>query len=393
MKSKAILTVFTVCLPLSVMAHAAEKGGAPVEQAIYQSGSEGYHTYRIPGLVVTTKGTLLAFCEGRKTGRSDHGDLDLVLRRSTDCGKMWSKQTIVHEEGGSEKITIGNPCPVVDAGTGTVWLSFCRNNDRVFMTHSDDDGVSWTKPVEITKDVKDPKWGWYATGPGHGIQMTRGKHKGRLVIPCDCGDSKGWDGWDKKGRSLVIFSDDHGRSWQRGRISDRGMNECEVAELAGGRLLLSMRNYFGKNQRAFATSEDGGESWSESKHHEQVYCPTCQSSLHRYSWEPNILLYSGPGGGGRNNLTIRVSYDEGKTWPVAKVLHEGPSAYSDLAVLEDGTICCLYEGGRQHAYETITFAKFSLNWLTKPKDKTVETGAQTAASGPRGRRASGSERR
>lgn len=337
----------------------------PEKVVVYKSGSDGYHTYRIPALVVTGKGTLLAFCEGRKTGRGDHGDLDIVLKRSSDGGRTWSPQQIVQEEGGDAKITIGNPCAVVDASTGTVWLGFCRDNDRVFMTHSDDDGVTWAERTEITGTVKDPEWGWFATGPGHGIQLRRGEHAGRLVLPCDCGDSKGWGQWDKKGRSLVIYSDDHGKSWTRGGITDKGMNECEVVELADGSLLLSMRNYLRKNLRAFATSTDGGRSWSAPEHHEQVYCPTCQSSIQRVALEPkSVVLYSGPGGPGRNNLTVRATYDEGETWPAARVLQEGPSAYSDLAVLADGQVGCLYETGEKSAYQTITFARFPLAWVT-----------------------------
>ena len=365
------LSVLAMCLMGNGGAPAADESStkaiaAPSKRIVFKSGADGYHTYRIPGLVVSTKGTLLAFCEGRKTGRSDHGDLDLMLKRSEDGGKTWSDQQIVHEEGGTANITIGNPCPVVDETTGTIWLPFCRNNDRVFMTHSTDDGKTWAKPVEITGNVKDPAWGWYATGPGHGIQLDTGQHRGRLVVPCDCGDSKGWGQWDQKGRSLMIYSDDHGKAWLRGEITAKGMNECEVVELADGSLLVSMRNYHGKNRRAFAVSKDGGQSWSEPEHHDQVYCPTCQSSIHRFSLEPkNIILYSGPGGSGRNNLTVRASYDEGKTWPVAKVLQEGPSAYSDLAVLPGGTIACLYETGEKGAYETITFARFSLEWLTR----------------------------
>jgi sialidase-1 len=340
----------------------AEGNKELTKTVIYESGKQGYHTYRIPALVVTGKGTLLAFCEGRKTGRGDHGDIDLMLRRSSDAGKTWNPQRIVHEEGGTEKITIGNPCAVVDEQTGVVWLSFCRDNDRVFMTHSDDEGVTWTKPVEITKSVKEPGWGWYATGPGHGIQLTRGEHKGRLVMPCDCGDSKGWGDWDKKGRSLVIYSDDHGQNWTRGGITEKGMNECEVVELTDGSLLLSMRNYRGPKERAFAISKAGGDTWSSPKHHEQVYCPTCQASIHRYSWQPNVILYSGPGGPGRENMTIRLSYDEGKTWPVAKVLEKGSSAYSDLAILPDGRIGCLYE---VDGYKRIVFAGFPRQWLTE----------------------------
>jgi sialidase-1 len=341
------------------------RAGEPFGQVdVFTSGTEGYHTYRIPGIVLSSEETLLAFCEGRKTSRRDHGDLDLVLRRSTDGGKTWGPMQLVYEEGGTAEITIGNPCPVVDRATGTIWLPFCRNNDRVFLTESTDDGRTWAPPVEITQHVKKPEWGWYATGPGHGIQHS----SGRLLIPCDCRDAKGSGDWGKRGRSLVFYSDDHGRSWHLGGVTDPGMNECEVVERADGSLLLSMRQYLGPKQRAFATSTDGGLSWSEPKHHPEVYCPVCQSSILRYTLPPeekNRILYSGPGGPGRSHMTVRLSYDEGETWPVAKVIHEGSAAYSDLVALPDGTIGCLYE---RDDYGKITFARFTLAWLTDGED-------------------------
>ena len=341
-----------------------EADGAPVTHPLYRRGTDGYHTYRIPGLVTTAAGTLLAFCEGRRNSASDHGDVDIVLKRSRDGGRTWSAQQLVQEEGGRAEITIGNPCPVVDRSTGTVWLTFCRDNDRVFLCRSEDDGATWSERVEITGAVKEPQWSWFATGPGHGIQLERGRHRGRLVIPCDCRDTTGTGDWGRKGRSFVIYSDDHGRTWQCGGVTGPGMNECEVVELADGVLLLSMRNYHGKDLRAFARSTDGGETWSEPRHHEEVYCPTCQSSLHRHSWAPeDTILYAGPAGPGRQNLTIRASRDGGKTWPEVRTLQFGPSAYSDLAVLPNGTVACLYETGRDSAYETITFARFDLVWL------------------------------
>src|SRR6266481_5607599 len=187
---------------------------------VFVSGTDGYHTYRIPAIVVTTNGTLLAFCEGRKTSRSDTGKIDLLLKRSSDNGKTWSAQHIIRSDGEN---VCGNPAPVVDETTGVVWLLMTWNlgadgereinngtskdTRRVFVTHSADDGVTWTKPREITASVKKPDWLWYATGPVNGIQLTRGAvhplprgegrgegegtvhhptaHKGRLVIPCN----------------------------------------------------------------------------------------------------------------------------------------------------------------------------------------------------------------
>jgi sialidase-1 len=353
----AILTVFLGGVDLCAGSARADDGIEQVD--VFTSGTNGYHTYRIPAIVLTCDHTLLAFCEGRKNGRGDRGNLDLMLRRSTDGGKTWQPMQLVYEEGGAARITIGNPCPVVDRTTGTIWLPFCRNNDRVLMTHSTDDGKTWAKPIEITQDVKKPQWEWYATGPGHGIQLS----SGRLAVPCDHRDkSKAEDrAWKLSGRSHVICSDDHGTTWRLGGVTEQRMNECEVVELADKSLLLSMRNHFGNSLRAFATSTDAGLTWSKAKHHEQVYCPTCQSSMHRYSFDPkNIILYSGPGGPGRSRMTIRLSKDEGKTWPVAKVLYEGSSAYSDLVVLPDGTIGCLYE---RDDYGKITFARFAIKWL------------------------------
>ncbi|MBI1312692.1 exo-alpha-sialidase [bacterium] len=331
-------------------------------QVIFQSGTGGYHTCRIPGLVLTKQGTLLAFCEGRKSSRSDAGDIDLLLKRSTDGGKTWSAQQLVYEDGGDAPVTIGNPCPVVDQQTGTIWLPFCRDNDRVFMTHSVDDGVSWTAPVEMTSTVKQDDWGWYATGPGHGIQIQRGPHAGRLVIPCDY-RLKDKPRVGEYRHSHVIFSDDHGKSWQLGGSTGSFMNECEVVERADGSLLLCMRNYLGKNRRAFAVSADGGANWAPPELHDDVFCPTCQASIHRFSLEPNVVLYTGPGGPGRSNLTIRLSRDDGASWPVSRVLFNGPAAYSELAVLANGDIVCLFEGGERDAYETIRLTRFRLDWL------------------------------
>jgi len=334
----------------------------PVPQVdVFQSGTEGYHTYRIPAVVLSKQGTVLAFCEGRKASSGDAGDIDLMLRRSTDGGKSWQPMQLVYEEGGEAKVTIGNPCPVVDAKTGTIWLPFCRNNDRVFITHSKDDGQTWTSPVEFTATVKKPDWTWYATGPGHGIQLG----SGRLLIPCDHRPRQPKD--RDQSRSHVIYSDDQGQTWQLGGIAAVGTNECEAVELADGSLLLSMRNYTHRDlkQRAFAISQDGGLSWSKPQPSADVHCPFCQSSIQRHSLAgaggKTRILYSGPAGPGRQNMTIRLSYDEGKTWPVAKTLHAGSAAYSDLVVLPDGSIGCLYE---RDDYRKIMFSRFTLGWLT-----------------------------
>ena len=140
------------------------------EQALFQAGVGGYHTYRIPVLTVTCTGTVLAFCERRRHDSSDFGDIDLLLRRSTDGGRNWQPVQVVWDAGAD---TIGNPCPVVDRATGVIWLACCRNNDHVYVLKSDDDGQRWSAPVDITAAVKHPEWGPIGTGPVHGVQLRK----------------------------------------------------------------------------------------------------------------------------------------------------------------------------------------------------------------------------
>jgi len=343
----------------------------PQETDVFVSGQQGYHTYRIPAVLVSNEDTLLAFCEGRKNSGSDHGDIDLMLKRSKDNGKTWSDQQIVYEEGGTAEITIGNPCPVVDKDTGTIWMPFCRDNNDVFVTSSNDDGVTWSKPRNITNAVRNPDWGWYATGPGVGIQLRHEPYKGRLVIPCDHREKI--DGqWVMF--SHVFYSDDHGETWKLGGSVEKHTDECQVVELSDGRLLINMRNYWGRSgnqpekggMRAIAWSKDGGETWSEIQFDETLIEPVCQASFIRYTDEhhndKNRLLFSNPASkNSRDNGTIRLSYDEGKTWAISKTLYHGGFAYSCLTVLPDMSIGCLYE---KDGYKKIIFARFSLDWLT-----------------------------
>ncbi len=349
----------------------------PLGIPVFISGQAGYSGYRIPALAVTAKGTLLAICEGRRNSRSDTGDIDLLVRRSTDHGKTWSLQQVVWDDGGN---TCGNPCVVVDRDTGRIWLlttwncgddhegsiiaGTSKDTRRVFVTNSNDDGVTWAKPVEITADVKQKDWTWYATGPGSGIQIEHGPHRGRLVIPCDHieKDSKHY-------YSHVIYSDDHGKSWKLGGSTpEHKVNECEVVELADGRLMLNCRNYSAQRYRQIVFSDDGGLTWNNQRHDETLIEPICQAAIELYRWpsqgKPGVMLFSNPAStAGRRHMTVRASFDNGKTWPVARVLNPGPSAYSDLAVLPDGQIACLYEGGTDYDVQHMMFANFSLDSL------------------------------
>ena len=208
---------------------AGEREGSFAEAEVYRAGDAGYHTYRIPSLLATGKGALLAFAEARKNSSKDSGDIDVVVKRSENGGRTWSPQSIVSDGGGSGDITIGNPCPVIDHRTRTILLPFSRNNEDVFVTVSQNDGRTWSTPLDITASVKKPGWTWYATGPGVGIQVHGGRYKGRLIIPCDHREDV--DGRQVK-VSHVFFSDDHGKSWALGGSAPLHTDECQVAELS-----------------------------------------------------------------------------------------------------------------------------------------------------------------
>lgn len=347
----------------------------PVRTNLFVSGRDGYNCYRIPSLITTNDGTVLAFCEARKNSCSDHGDIDLIAKRSEDNGATWSDAYLVYDKGGTADITIGNPCPVVDRTTGTIWLPFCENNDKVFVTGSEDDGLTWAAPVEITSSVKGQDWGWYATGPGVGIQVREGPKAGRLVIPCDHREHIGGN-WIMK--SHVFYSDDNGSTWVLGGTVGDDTDECQVAQLTDGRLMINMRNYGQPGKvRAVAYSDDYGENWGDISYDATLVEPICQASIIRMTWpengERNRILFSNPAEAqDRIRMTVRLSYDEGDTWAVSKLINEGPSAYSCLSFLDDSTIGLLFEGGNTR-YENIIFQKFTLQWLTDGSDSLLTT--------------------
>lgn len=377
--ARGLLTLFVIAAMLTGLSCFADpgaregsgvRGGDPAinQRPLFSSGKEGYHTYRIPALAITRQGSVLAFCEGRKSGEGDSGDIDILVKRSTDNGTTWRAQRVVWHDRGN---TCGNPCPIVDQETGRVWLlmSWNRGDDheraiidgtskdtrRVFVTSSDDDGRTWGKPREITDNVKLPGWTWYATGPGAGIQIGSGPHRGRLVVPCDHIEAG-----TRHYYSHVIYSDDHGATWRLGGGTPaHQVNECQVVELRDGRLMLNMRNFDqAKHYRQIAFSSDGGQSWAGQRFDNALCDPICQASIRR---DGDALLFSNPAAMERRvNMTVRLSRDEGQTWTVSKLLHAGPSAYSDLAILSNGQVACFYECGRENPYETITFARFRL---------------------------------
>ena len=348
------------------------------ETKLFVSGTQDYHTYRIPALAVSNKGTILAFFEGRKNTGSDTGDIDIALKRSFDNGQTWEPMRIIVDDGPN---VAGNPAPVVDRDTGVIWLLFCKNPSdgperlivsgeaprTVWLTNSHDDGTTWAEPEEITDDVKLPSWTWYATGPCHGIQL----QSGRLVFPCDhvVGASREYA---KSGHSHVIYSDDHGESWHIGGVAQPGTNESVIVQTVDGALYLNCRNYADAKWRAYAWSRDDGESFPEFGWDNTLVEPICQASMVRFtdaeSHDKNRILFSNPASTKRERMTVRISYDECRTWSTGKLLYEGTSAYSDLCIAPDMSICCFYERTEADSRRIIMFSQFNLEWLTDGAD-------------------------
>ncbi|WP_406111415.1 glycoside hydrolase [Streptomyces sp. NBC_01003] len=341
----------------------------------FRAGREGYASFRIPAAVATRSGVLLAFCEGRVGSREDYGNIDVVLKRSTDGGRTWDPLQVVAANGDD---LAGNPAPVV-LDTGRVLIVHVRNaagatetairrgevepedGRRVWVQHSDDEGLTWSAPREITAQAKNKNWRWYATGPGHALQT----QSGRVVVPANhslppAGGDTGTEGKYDGGHCLL--SDDRGRTWRLGYVDDHpdgyvNVNETTAVELPDGRLYFNARNDSpAPGTRADATSEDGGESLVKAfRPQAGLVGPVVEGSLLRLG---EVLLFAGPADPGfRALMSVRASEDEGVTWRVAHTVDGLPAAYSDLVRADTETVGLLYETGDFSAYETITFRR------------------------------------
>jgi len=340
---------------------------------VFQQGINGYRSYRIPVLLNTQNGSLLAFCEGRRSLTDDSGDVDVLFKRSTDNGATWSKQKVVFSDGVN---TCGNPALVQDQKTGTIWLLMSHNKDNngettiiknndsqgrtVWLSSSVDDGVTWSVPKEITSSVKNNSMYWYATGPATGIQIQYGAFKGRLIIPCDHSYR------DANNQSIngshIVYSDDDGASWHMGGNAGPNSNECQVVELANkkGTLLMNSRYYGGLSVRSQSYSYDGGLTWTKPAPVMDLIDPICEGSIYRYSWGSTktkacLLLSNLQNASIRTNLTLKRSDNEGLTWSHVTTIHKGPAGYSSLSVLNNNVIAVLYECGLSSPYESVVF--------------------------------------
>lgn len=368
---------------------------------LFEAKQGGYAIYHIPGVCVTAKGTVLAWCEARKRG-GDWDDIRILLRRSTDDAKMFGEPTMLPEVTGpisknpfalavknvrKDDVTYNNPVLIPDRD-GTVHALFCLEYMRCFYTRSTDDGVTWAAPVEITAAFEGfrGKYDWkvLATGPDHGIQLKGG----RLIVPAWLSTGTGGNA-HRPSVTATIYSDDAGKTWHAGDIAvpctDEWVNpnETVAVELADGSVMLNARNESKAQRRLVTTSPDGATNWSTPHFDDALREPICMASLVRYSTAPSRILFANPDnleradgkaepgkGRDRKNLSVKLSYDEAKTWPVNKVLDPGVSTYSDMAVTPAGTILCFYGRGTKPGFagDRLTLARFNLAWLTDGKD-------------------------
>ncbi len=366
-----------------------------------------YSLYHIPGVVVTAKGTVLTWCEARKraAGVSDWDDIRILLRRSTDDGKTWSAAKSIADVPGPKvknpfalkmknvdpnDVTYNNPVMIADKD-GSVHMLFCLEYMRVFYQRSDDDGITFSAPTEITAAFepfkKDYDWKVLATGPNHSIQLKNG----RLVVPVWLSTGTGGNA-HRPSVTATIFSDDQGKTWKAGDIAvpctDEWINPNETVaiELNDGRVMLNVRSESKAHRRLVVTSPDGATNWSTPKFNNALLEPICMGGIVRYNYgDQNGILFSNPHNldkekgkaepgktRDRKHVSVKFSRDEGKTWPTNKLIENGPSMYSDIAVTQSGTILCFYgrsgdnKGVAAFAGGRLTLARFNLEWLETP---------------------------
>lgn len=377
-----LATLSISCGTLGVSAQPKSANSGEVEPLYrstpYYKGMNGYSTFRIPAIVRTRGNVLLAFAEARRDGGGDSGDIDLVMRRSEDGGRSWGDMIVVWNDSNN---TCGNPAPVVDYRNGRVVLVMTwnrgddketdiiknrsRDTRRVYLCYSDDEGLSWSTPLEITQQAKLPEWGWYATGPCHSLQLRSKEARGRIVVPCD--HSLQSDG-NTIYNSHLIFSDDGGQSWQIGGVL-KGGNESTIVECGDGHLLFNARWQIGDARfaRHYARSYDSGESFGEVVRDATLIEPVCQGSIVGYSAKgkpTDKILFCNPASTkARKSLTLRVSYDAGRSWPKSLLVEDGKAAYSDVVVLKNSNVGVLFETGEKSPYERIDFVAIGKNLL------------------------------
>nr|1EUT_A Chain A, SIALIDASE [Micromonospora viridifaciens]1EUU_A Chain A, SIALIDASE [Micromonospora viridifaciens] len=356
-------------------------GGEPLytEQDLAVNGREGFPNYRIPALTVTPDGDLLASYDGRPTGIDAPGPNSILQRRSTDGGRTWGEQQVVSAGQTTAPIKgFSDPSYLVDRETGTIFNFHVYSQRQGFagsrpgtdpadpnvlhanVATSTDGGLTWSHRT-ITADITpDPGWRSRFAASGEGIQLRYGPHAGRLIQQYTIINAAG------AFQAVSVYSDDHGRTWRAGEAVGVGMDENKTVELSDGRVLLNSRDSARSGYRKVAVSTDGGHSYGPVTIDRDLPDPTNNASIIRAfpdapagSARAKVLLFSNAASQtSRSQGTIRMSCDDGQTWPVSKVFQPGSMSYSTLTALPDGTYGLLYEPGTG-----IRYANFNLAWL------------------------------
>ncbi|MEY4393657.1 MAG: hypothetical protein RL595_906 [Planctomycetota bacterium] len=382
------MTLFAMlfCMAMARPAFGNQSQDSKIRESVpFVAGKEGYKVYRCPTLAVSNKGTVLAFCEGRVNNHKDEDDMDIVLKRSTDGGKTWGQlQVLVNDDRNPCKCQ----CPVVlpSGRILLVWLwnkwiasKKDRETREVYIMHSDDDGLSWSKPRKISDSVYQPGWKWYGTGPCHAIVKRSEPNKGRIVVPARHNTKQ------DQMVSHVIYSDDGGETWHIGAHVPRPKtSECTIVELANGDLMLNSRNQNGKEDcRVASISTDGGKTFSKVWLENQLVEPRgCQGSLLFHSMNSSTgkgnILFSNPSNPTiRADGTLKLSEDDGLTWTKSFRYAKKPApnftGYSDIALMADGSIGILHERGdledaskKSERYDEVAFIVVPFSEIKTP---------------------------
>lgn len=378
--------IIQVCILVSVITSFAQDQ----KISVFVSGQEGYKSFRIPAIIKASNNDLLAFCEGRVNSSGDFGDIDIIMKRSKDNGTTWSNISVV---ANFDSLQAGNPAPVVDYTdpafpNGKIFLFFNTGNNHegevrkgkgvreVWYKTSVDNGITWSEAVNITTQTHRPNqpkfniaytynedWRSYANTPGHALQISSGKYKGRMYIAANHSEGapkKGFEDYFAHG----YYTDDHGKTFHiSASINVPGSNESTAAELSNNRLMQNIRNQNGSiKSRLIAISNDGGAKWDSIYFDENLPDPVCEGSILNIGFKKGqqiLAFINAASKTKRDNLTLRISFDEGKTWKKSVVIDksddeksESFTAYSDIVLMKKNQIGILYE---KENYSKIVF--------------------------------------
>lgn len=371
MESLKNIFIFLFLLSFSVVINAQDQIEVSQRQDLFKAGDAGIFQFRIPSMITTIKGTVIAVCDARvDRGGDAPNNIDLAMRRLLKGSDEWTEVKRIVNFAGMH--AAGDPSLTQDRQTGRIFLfyGFCpgfnevqegslveRRHIMLQYVFSDDDGISWSNPVHVDYAIRQEGWQSVWSGPGRGTQLK----SGRLMIPCTINKST------NVRASVLVYSDDHGDTWDVMEVAEH-INEPTLVELGNGNLMINARNHRIEppGYRVVTVSEDGGKTWSKPENDPELPDPKCMGSFIRHVFktdkgEKDLLILSNCSSGTeRKNMTVKLSDDNGKTWKYEKVIHGGPSAYSCLTITPEENIGLLYENGDKKPHERISFVEIDI---------------------------------